>query len=83
MLYEVITDFVEKNIDKNYVELKSTRFKTVFANDILKDARNTWVHNFSKNNYKPVITSYSIHYTKLYEFDDGRRNDSYNKTRTK
>ena len=48
-------DFVEKEIDNSYVELKTTRFKTVFANDILKDARNAWVHNFSKKNYKPEI----------------------------
>lgn len=62
-------DFVEKNIDKNYVELKSTRFKTVFANDILKDARNTWVHNFSKNNYKPEVfhTESIVNLVKLHE----------------
>ncbi len=62
-------DFVEKKIDKNYVELKSTRFKTVFANDILKDARNTWVHNFSKNNYKPEVfhTESIVNLVKLHE----------------
>src|SRR5690606_26046014 len=62
-------DFVEKDIDKNYVELKSTRFKTVFANDILKDARNTWVHNFSKNNYKPEVfhTESIVNLVKLHE----------------
>ncbi len=42
------TDFVEKNIDKNYVKLKSTRFTTVFANDILKEAKTAWIHNFTK-----------------------------------
>ncbi|NOQ26794.1 MAG: DNA (cytosine-5-)-methyltransferase [Bacteroidales bacterium] len=47
--------FVEKEISKDYVKLKQTRFKTVFANDILKDARNSWVYNFSKKNYSPNI----------------------------
>lgn len=62
-------DFVEKIIDKNYIELKSTRFKTVFANDILKDARNTWVHNFSKRNYKPEVfhTESIVNLVKLHE----------------
>lgn len=40
--------FIDKEINKNFIKLKSTRFKTVFANDILKDARNAWVYNFSK-----------------------------------
>src|SRR5690606_39381035 len=38
-------DFIEKELDNNFVELKKTRFKTVFANDILKDARNAWVRS--------------------------------------
>ena len=46
-------DFVESEIDDSFVRLKPTRFKTVFANDILKDARNAWVHHFAKLNYKP------------------------------
>jgi DNA (cytosine-5)-methyltransferase 1 len=66
---ETYDNFVEKTIDKNYLELKSTRFKTVFANDILKDARNTWVQNFSKNNYKPEVfhTESIVNLVKLHE----------------
>lgn len=45
-------DFIAKELDHNFVELKKTRFKTVFANDILKDARNAWVHYFSKRGHK-------------------------------
>lgn len=47
--------FVNKETNKNYVQLKSTRFKTVFANDILKDARNAWIHNFAKKDYVPEL----------------------------
>jgi DNA-methyltransferase (dcm) len=66
---EKYESFVEKKVDKDYVQLKKTRFKTVFANDILKDARNTWVHNFSKNNYKPEIfhTESIVNLVKLHE----------------
>ncbi len=32
--------FVAEHIDDKYVKVKPTRFKTVFANDILKDAKN-------------------------------------------
>lgn len=44
-------NFIEKELENNFVELKKTRFKTVFANDILNDARNTWVHHFSKRGH--------------------------------
>ncbi|SMG09117.1 DNA (cytosine-5)-methyltransferase 1 [Marivirga sericea] len=44
-------DFIEKELDNNFIKLKKTRFKTVFANDILKDARNAWVHYFSKRGH--------------------------------
>src|ERR1700748_3476203 len=41
-------EFIEKKIAKELISLKKTRFKTVFANDILPDARNAWVHHFLK-----------------------------------
>lgn len=41
-------DFIERKLSKELILLKKTRFKTVFANDILPDARNAWVHNFLK-----------------------------------
>lgn len=44
-------NFIEKELNNNFVELKKTRFKTVFANDILKDARNAWVHHFAKRGH--------------------------------
>ena len=42
------SNFIEKKLNNGFVQLKKTRFKTVFANDILKDARNAWVNYFSK-----------------------------------
>lgn len=49
---ELLTpQFIEKKIDENFIQLKKTRFKTVFANDILTDARNAWVNFFSKRGY--------------------------------
>ena len=35
-----------------FVQLSKTRFKTVFANDILKGARDAWVNYFSKRGHK-------------------------------
>lgn len=43
--------FVEKELDNGFVQLKKTKFKTVFANDILSDARNAWVNYFSKRGH--------------------------------
>ncbi|WP_299250770.1 DNA cytosine methyltransferase [uncultured Cytophaga sp.] len=46
-------DFIDKKIKNGFVLLKKTKFKTVFANDILIDARNAWVNHFSKYGHKP------------------------------
>ncbi|WP_430813977.1 DNA cytosine methyltransferase [Carboxylicivirga sp. RSCT41] len=46
-------EFVDSEFDDCYVKLKPTRFKTIFANDIFKDARNTWIANFATRKYKP------------------------------
>lgn len=46
---EIISpDFVKKTHKNGYVTLKKTRFETIFANDILLDARNAWINYFSK-----------------------------------
>ena len=41
-------DFVESQSKNGYFKLRKTKFKTVFANDILPDARNAWVNYFSR-----------------------------------
>ncbi|MDI9605081.1 MAG: DNA (cytosine-5-)-methyltransferase [Bacteroidota bacterium] len=45
--------FIAKNLNNGFVQLESTKFETVFANDILKDARNAWVTYFSKRGQDP------------------------------
>lgn len=46
---EILTpDFINRKLKNGFIELKKTKFKTVFANDILSDARNAWVNYFSK-----------------------------------
>jgi DNA (cytosine-5)-methyltransferase 1 len=45
--------FIAKNLNNGFVQLENTKFKTVFANDILKDARNAWVTYFSKRGHDP------------------------------
>ncbi|MDX9704909.1 MAG: DNA (cytosine-5-)-methyltransferase [Weeksellaceae bacterium] len=44
-------NFIDKKLKNGFVQLKKTKFKTVFANDILKDARNAWVNYFSKRGH--------------------------------
>lgn len=41
-------NFIDKKSKNGFVQLKRTKFKTVFANDILTDARNAWVNYFTK-----------------------------------
>lgn len=46
---EMLTpNFIDKKFSNGFVQLKKTKFKTVFANDILSDARNAWVNHFLK-----------------------------------
>ena len=47
--------FIEKKEKNGFVKLKKTKFKTVFANDILTDARNAWVNYFSKKGHNAEI----------------------------
>lgn len=44
-------DFIEKRLENGFVQLKKTRFKTIFSNDILNDARNAWINYFSKRGH--------------------------------
>lgn len=49
---EILTpNFIDKKEKNGFVQLKKTKFKTVFANDILLDARNAWVNYFSKKGH--------------------------------
>ncbi len=48
-------DFINGKPDKEFVRLKSTKFQTVFANDILPEARNSWVSYFKRKGYPPEI----------------------------
>lgn len=62
-------NFIERELENNFVNLKQTRFKTVFANDILKDARNTWVNYFSKrgHNFTDFQTDSIVDLVKLHQ----------------
>lgn len=49
---EILTPhFIDKKEKNGFVKLKKTKFRTVFANDILTDARNAWVNHFSKKGH--------------------------------
>lgn len=49
---EILTPhFIDKKLKNGFVQLKKTKFKTVFANDILTDARNAWVNYFSNRGH--------------------------------
>jgi DNA (cytosine-5)-methyltransferase 1 len=49
---EILTPhFIDKKMKDGFVQLKKTKFKTVFANDILTDARNAWVNYFTKKGH--------------------------------
>ena len=62
--------FIDKKINKKFIQLKKTRFKTVFANDILTDARNAWVNHFSKKGINTLSTQ--VHTTLFVECSEIR-----------
>lgn len=41
-------DWIEKSINDDWVLVKSTRFDTIFANDILCEAQKTWINFMNK-----------------------------------
>ena len=45
------SDFIVEHLSDGFVKLKQTAFQTVFSNDILAEARKTWIRNFSKLGY--------------------------------
>lgn len=45
--------FIDHKQNNGFIQLKKTKFKTVFANDIMIDARNAWVNYFSKKGHNP------------------------------
>lgn len=47
--------YIEHVINDNWVMLKKTRFKTVFANDILKEAEVAWTTYMSRFGYTPEM----------------------------
>jgi DNA (cytosine-5)-methyltransferase 1 len=44
-------DYIQEHIDADHVKLKTTKFQTVFANDILQEARDVWVNYFRNKQY--------------------------------
>lgn len=46
-------DWIAEHINANWVRLKETIFTTVFANDILEEARLTWLSYMNKHNHTP------------------------------
>ncbi len=48
-------DFIVERFENNFVRLKPTKFQTVFANDILQEARKSWVNYFKKRNYSSEV----------------------------
>ncbi len=47
--------FIDEIVDENFVRLKKTPFRTVFANDILKEAFVAWKHYFKKYGYDSQV----------------------------
>lgn len=42
------SNWIERYVTNNWVLLRGTRFKTIFANDILKEAQQTWLRYMSR-----------------------------------
>src|SRR5690606_38110830 len=43
--------FIDRILENGFVRLKKTKFRTVFANDILQDAKIAWINYFSKRGH--------------------------------
>ncbi|MCD8395298.1 MAG: DNA (cytosine-5-)-methyltransferase [Bacteroidales bacterium] len=47
--------WVDNSVDDNWVKVKDTRFVTVFANDILEEARNAWLSYMTPRGHKEDV----------------------------
>ncbi len=47
--------FIDSYVSENYIKLASTRFRVVFANDIMPDAKRAWVNHFTKLGYSSEV----------------------------
>ena len=75
MLYEVITGF---NLESTYLQIRISKSKTAIGGLVYLYALNkSWQKEIRAENLvlraTLVITSYSIHYTKLYDWQGGIR----------
>lgn len=48
-------EYIARKVGRDHVLLQSTPFKTVFANDILEDAKKVWVDYFTRKGYSEEI----------------------------
>ena len=49
------SNWIAGSVHDNWVRLKSTRFRTVFANDILKDAKIAWLNYMKRFGYSESV----------------------------
>lgn len=62
------SEWIENEVASNWVMLKGTRFKTIFANDILKEAQQTWLRYMSRFDVPEEIYHFGsiVDYVKLH-----------------
>jgi DNA (cytosine-5)-methyltransferase 1 len=62
-------DWVQKTVAENWVLLKSTRFKTIFANDILKEAQQSWLQYMRRFDVPKEIYHFGsiVDYVKMHQ----------------
>ncbi|MEZ4858768.1 MAG: DNA cytosine methyltransferase [Flavobacteriaceae bacterium] len=62
-------NFIDRDLKNGFVQLKKTKFKTVFANDILTDARNAWANYFVRrgHNVENFYTDSIVDLVKMYK----------------
>lgn len=62
------SDWIKSPVNDNWVLLKETRFKTIFANDILKEAQQTWLRYMERFNVPDEIYHFGsiVDYVKLH-----------------
>ena len=62
------SDWIDCTINDKWVKLKETRFNTVFANDILEEARSSWISYMQRRGHSPEIYHFGsiVDYVKRY-----------------
>lgn len=64
--------WIEQDVNADWVKLRPTQFKTIFANDILEEAKNSWISYMVPRGHAPETYHFGSIVDYVKDFRDGK-----------